>query len=101
QCHSARTRAGQVTIFLKSAEAVREVFQDIRSELALEVARVEPSSFELENHLANQQLPGLDRQGTIQRELTFVEHTHVLFPAIDILHVHAVDMAEGCDTGAE
>src|SRR5260370_40087075 len=76
----------QVSLVGKQPEPFRKLIQDIGFKLALEVARLQPAGFELEDHLPNEKLARLHWQGTTQGQLASVEHADVFFPAIDILH---------------
>src|SRR5476651_2094979 len=56
---------------------------------------------ELKHHLAAQQLIRRYLQRSAQRQGAFLQPFDVLFPAIDVLHMNAVYMAERGDAGAE
>src|SRR5262249_51692384 len=82
-------------------EPFGEFRSDVDAELAAEVADVEASGFELQDHLSDKPLLWRRRQSAVQRQLPAVEHGDVVFPAIDILQVDPVEVAEGGDAGAE
>src|SRR5437773_4861081 len=54
---------GRVAVLGQPRETVGKLLQDVDAEFALEVAGVEPPGFQLEDHLANQELPRRYRQG--------------------------------------
>src|SRR6267142_3994306 len=42
-----------------------------------------------------------DGEGAVEGELALVDFFDVLFPGVNILVVHTLEMAEGCDAGAD
>src|SRR5207245_1656010 len=60
----------QVAFLPQLGEWLRKLFQDVDSELLVEVTRFEPSCLELEDYLTNQELARLDGQGAVERQLS-------------------------------
>ena len=87
----------QVSGILMSLELTSKLTSYIKAEFFQEIRHLHPSAFQLENEFSNHQLPRGYRQGPPKRELASFKKEVVVFDAIDVLHMTALEVPEGGD----
>ena len=78
-------------------ELALEPFEDVHLVLALEIGRPDRAELQLQNELANHPLFCRRTIRPAEREVSRPTAAPAFLPAVDVLHVHTVDMAERGD----
>src|SRR5262245_16285977 len=78
-----------------------KLMPDVNVELAAEIRGVERAGLELQNHLADQPLPGRQRQRAPEWQLSALQRLNIILEFAQVLEMDAVEMRERRDAESD
>src|SRR5688572_17564408 len=90
-------RRCEISVRLQPLPGVSKTIDDVDAELRGEIARTDRAALQLQNDLTDQTLIRTRAVRAPERQTSILDRRRVALPAVEILHVHAVDVAERRD----